>query len=512
MSTWWKQLAGDTADFAVSLEFHADPHKGGATPDEALSWGAFEIWVDGSNLCAHTEEGEIVLGAHWYLLPLMEWLVANWDPLLHEERLPTEDRAEDAWVALRSTCFPPPRLEDAAARRWEDAWHRWWRRHSLQSCRQGGLFPDLVIRRWRELVEISWGRSDLPGAPRDFRYLEPRGVARKRPQIVAEAIHDVLRPAVTELLKRCESPRLSKLAEDVEGLREHRDEERLVWLSGLRSSFQPATQTWGHIVEVVRQAAGDVGGAVEEILGSHRDRQPLVLTGSPHANLIFGSVSPSIGEQDVLKLTRELVGLFTETGCDAPIEERARSLALASSMSPREEGYELAEDFLEEIGLPPESTPIERILADLGVGIRDIELDDPQIRGVSIAGPHHRPTVLVNRRDPRNGSEAGRRFTLAHELCHLLHDRDQGARLALASGPWAPWGLEQRADAFAAMLLMPLELLRRSIAGLSQSGMSQEEIREIAKRLGTSRTVTTYHLGNLGFLPPEWHSEVMDHP
>ena len=48
------------------------------------------------------------------------------------------------------------------------------------------------------------------------------------------------------------------------------------------------------------------------------------------------------------------------------------------------------------------------------------------------------------------------RFTLAHELCHMLHDRSYGARLAIASGPWAPWGIEKRANALLAGAGVPM--------------------------------------------------------
>lgn len=67
------------------------------------------------------------------------------------------------------------------------------------------------------------------------------------------------------------------------------------------------------------------------------------------------------------------------------------------------------------------------------------------------------PLVLLNENCARHADAEGKpmrsgiRFTLAHELCHLLIDRDSGSQLALVSGPWAPKAVEQRANAFAAV-------------------------------------------------------------
>ena len=120
--------------------------------------------------------------------------------------------------------------------------------------------------------------------------------------------------------------------------------------------------------------------------------------------------------------------------------------------------------------------------------------------GVSIAGPHHRSAILVNGRYGANAGEAGRRFTLAHELCHLLFDRERGRPLAIASGPWAPRAIEQRANAFAAMLLMPTSLLKRTLAGLTVAVATKEAVDEVAERLRAGRLAVLNHLTSLSFV------------
>jgi Zn-dependent peptidase ImmA (M78 family) len=89
---------------------------------------------------------------------------------------------------------------------------------------------------------------------------------------------------------------------------------------------------------------------------------------------------------------------------------------------------------------------------------------------------------------------------LAHELCHLLYDRSYGWQLAIASGPWAPRDLERRANAFAAMLLMPKQLVARVVRSLTVRLDTLAAVRQVATALRTSPTATIEHLGNLGLL------------
>ena len=94
----------------------------------------------------------------------------------------------------------------------------------------------------------------------------------------------------------------------------------------------------------------------------------------------------------------------------------------------------------------------------------------------------------------------GLRFTLAHELCHLLFDRSVGQRLAVASGPWAPPSLEQRANAFAAMLLMPTKVVRSVVADMNEPIATEQGVLSVASRLHTGFLSTLRHLRNLGFV------------
>jgi hypothetical protein len=211
----WEMQAGDPADFAFRLAFLPNPDGDAdrATPEERESWGAFSVWAHGENLCAHVEQGEILDSAHWYMLPLIEWLVDNWDPLLHEERLPLSNAGLSAAESLSRTRRPPLSLKDVDDFDWLDTWSAWWGRHSIRSGREGGLFPDLYLRRYRDCLELSTGAEPIPGMPDEFRFLAPNRTYRMDPPPAAEALFGVLSAAVGELRRRLpQSRRIEQLS------------------------------------------------------------------------------------------------------------------------------------------------------------------------------------------------------------------------------------------------------------------------------------------------------------
>ena len=118
-------------------------------------------------------------------------------------------------------------------------------------------------------------------------------------------------------------------------------------------------------------------------------------------------------------------------------------------------------------------------------------------RGVALAGGALKPTILINSDNPRN-RKRGRRFTLAHELCHILFDRSHARPLAHSSTPWAPPAVEQRANAFAAMLLMPPK--RANIPAGSCPADLKQTVERLADKLKVSRSALKRHLANINVI------------
>ena len=507
MSIRWERLAGDTSTFAFKVAFSPDPDDGqGIDPDLAVSWGGFQLWVEGKNLCAHQEEGERTEYVHWYLLPLVEWFACQWNPLLHEERLPARNAADTAWASLRETCFPPAaiELEEGQANAWESAWQGWWRRHAIRAGREGGLFPDVILRRFRDEIELSWGNHRIQGMPNHFAFdAAESGFARFRPREVAAPLHDLLSGVGQYLASLApESERIKTLNRGIRALETPQREERLGWLAGLGVDERAVRQGWKR---VKRHLAERPKTHQRSMLGAS-GRSKLVVEGACHAALMFGTVAPAIRKEDVLQLADAMIEfhLPTDQACTARISSMCRVVPVDDSGGPPwSQGYRLAEELHEELEdafVAEDFVDVDRLLASLGVQVVDVNLTDEAIRAVAIAGPRYHPGIACNGRNRFNDHSYGRRFTLAHELCHLLFDRSTGQRLAIASGPWAPVAIDRRANAFAAMFLMPTEIVQRAISARNAPLERQADVAAVARHMNTGFEATLSHLKNLGFI------------
>jgi Zn-dependent peptidase ImmA (M78 family) len=211
---------------------------------------------------------------------------------------------------------------------------------------------------------------------------------------------------------------------------------------------------------------------------------------------MFGALAPDIALDDALMLADEIAAAPRP----APGAESLGSPAAFTGEKPWKQAYGLAGRLIERhpswFASPP--IDIEAFLADLDIRIVERELPTSGVQAVSFGGPQHAPTIVLNTNSPLNQSLTSRRFILAHELFHLLHDQDRGGTVAVASGPWTSPRVEQRANAFAAMLLMPEHLMFREMIGVDRTKLSSLET--LASRFETGIIATISHAKNLGWL------------
>jgi len=173
-------------------------------------------------------------------------------------------------------------------------------------------------------------------------------------------------------------------------------------------------------------------------------------------------------------------------------------------MSPkadRSKAIQAARSLLEEHAIETMPVPVERIAKSLGIRVEYAPLDD-ELSGLA----HIRddvPIIGVNALHAPNR----RRFTLAHELAHIVLHRDElehavhvdrGSlrRDALAAEGVDP--IEIEANAFAAELLMPERLL---ISELKRQPVDLEDdaaVAALAKRFRVSDAAMRYRLNSLG--------------
>lgn len=297
MTIKWERFAGSTDTFAVRLAFIPDPDAGiGADAEDAASWGNFQLWVDGQNLCAHVDQGEVLQSAHWYLLPLLEWLAENWNAFLHEEKLPNRNSGTTAVVALDVTRTVPALAGETETVAWEEEWYDWWSRHALRAARSGGLLPNVVFRRLRDLIEVSWNDEPVAGTQTDVHYSAASGVSLIEPELVAKTFHEIIRTAVDYLTKiDIGGERIPALRKRIDSLVDPQDQHRrLNWLAGLREapplsgrlrgtmSTDEMETRWREIIDMLRERGDD--DAVEAAL--EVEESPLVIVGScssPHS-------------------------------------------------------------------------------------------------------------------------------------------------------------------------------------------------------------------------------------
>ncbi len=477
---------GDKECFAIRIELIPDPDEGRfSSTEEALSWGRLDLWVQGRNLCAPH-------GVTWYLLPLFEWFVRNWDALFHESKLPVLSDVETTpWVQRDGDARFLPFLSDDEADRRESLWYEWSLRHALRSAAEGGIFPDVLLLREGGCARFSWGPPPSAGVPLECVFEHSRGDALLPLNAVCLPLFEALRTIADSMLHQGRALAIKKLSrlialqKNVHGLRKIATEERLIWLSGIAHTLEDARRK----VAVLKDSLGDSFAAFALDGLSPTE---LVLEGSSLASMMYGSTTPEIGEKDVLLLARSVMML-------PPSDVQTPHLSASESSMPFLEGYETAELLHEHLQTNTTTShviDIEDILQRLEIHTDSITLDDERIMGVAVSRPGSAPSILVNEKHEKNRTPQGRRFTLAHELCHLLLDREHGRPLAVASGPWAPHVVEKRANAFAAMFLMPKAMLDSMAAEYSDDAL----VDAVVERLKTGRLSTKWHLINLGFL------------
>ncbi|MBA4269499.1 MAG: hypothetical protein C0447_08795 [Methylobacterium sp.] len=219
---------------------------------------------------------------------------------------------------------------------------------------------------------------------------------------------------------------------------------------------------------------------------------------------MFGGVSPNLDDGDIDALRDALVSVMGGHDAKELAELVQDRKDLPVGNVPYEDGYQFAEELLDDIeerfgNLHPEGFVDPRAICKrLSVEVNECHLNTTSIRGVALAGEHFAPLILINGASVFNKSEEGKRFTLAHELCHILFDRTRARRIAHVSGPWVAPGIEKRANAFAAYLLMPRALLARYLA--SRSEIDIGTVRKLSETLRVNVSALIEHLYNLDFI------------
>jgi hypothetical protein len=494
---------GSPDRFALDMRLLPDPDGDASAPEESVgSWGEWRLWANGLNLTEHhltLADGTVVRREHvtWYIAPLLRWLAAVWTPLLHEERFPNAvRRATDARQAYLSVART--QMDDSSI---FSPWSAWAARHSLRWCAEGGMLPDVFLRRMGDDIEISWGDRWQPGGEAAEYVIEP-GITHCDVADVADGLDRVL----------------LRFAND-ENLHVHAWHPRFRRNVAARpkSSESETPVAWylegkprGEGLERIFRAGMKKVGAQGRRLLQPEFANHAMTRLSP-AVAMFGALSPNISQTTSIRLLAIAAGLRDKRNVQRDIDKYVCPSPAWRSAEPWEDGYRLALDLLDDLGFAdlPGPFDLDGLLRSWQVDVRTEALDQIGPLGVALAGPDLPPTIVINGDQAVNKHEYGRRFTIAHELCHLLFDRDRARRIAHSSGQWAPLSVEQRANAFAAMLLMPPGAVRSAFnPGLGLP--SRAEVAEMAKQLRVGLRAAIQHLANLGAISDDDRDRLLD--
>ena len=503
-SVTWRYLSGDTADFAIELTLIQDDLDDWmVAEDERASWGSFSLWLGGINACEHAVQGEYLRAAHWYLLPIAEWFIDNWDPLFHEERSVFPQAgvtaASMAKYGAMQTELSLIRGDDSLSDQ-VDTHFEWEERHSLRASAPGALLPDLYIRRYGDFVEFSSGDQPVAGEGPSMAFSSV-GRVLVRVEKVASALLDAVGSLVARL-RDGESlqGRLDRLSTDLGSIHSAaRESGRFAWLSGVGGNAGEFQELWREFHSSLPRA---LELRADQIGQSRSAAGNSVLLASP-ATLLFGCLSPDIAPEDVHALYIQLLRLPQRNTRTSLLKyaNELRSTSRPVDLSPGEEGSFLGEQawylLVEHSASIVESrVDVEGVLEDLGVQVNSVELKDPEIRAVSVLSRDGASGIVINSSYRLGVRPPIRRFTLAHELGHLLLDWDRAADMVVATGPWAPREIEQRANAFAAAFLMPAKLIDNFYTG-PHVGFTNA-FTDLAGALDVSMSALVNRLQNLG--------------
>lgn len=175
--------------------------------------------------------------------------------------------------------------------------------------------------------------------------------------------------------------------------------------------------------------------------------------------------------------------------------------------APAQDGYRLARELRRRLGDPAAPLGDMRALLEerLGVAVLVRTLESSHVTALSVRAETCAAIVLSARESHRTMRPLLMRVDLAHELGHVFADPSSGGLHIVidAVTDKRSHAAEQRANAFAAELLLPLEGLTELLGaprGVNEPNAALELVARTRSRFGTSHEIAANHLCNLRFI------------
>jgi hypothetical protein len=402
------------------------------------------------------------------LIDLASWLASSWRALIYDITVPVFFRVNRVSFAQRWA------LSALVAGTTSERTYAWASQHALEFAASDYVFPNVVFQRRDDFIEVSWF---------------PRAKAASGSTVVYEGAPGATLVGVREFVTLCREL-LAWVAErvaDVQGdprvdairaaLRVDPGPEAVRVLGGWFPDWREARI---RIPEPDLIALGRFGVATSAPVMFLRSAVGEIT--AQEASGLLAAFTQARARPD--KVTAKLPDLGKKV--DATIDPRA----------PWESGYRLARMVRHDhLGLSPDaSVDVAQVLRTHRVTVLEHAFQSPAVEGACFLEEGGFALALYNPRGRLSQSSVGRRTTLAHELCHMLFDARDHAMGQLDRRE-SPAGslLEKRANAFAAELLLPQEVV---LARASSGRLSRAAMLDLAQKYRVSRLVVQHQAEN----------------
>ena len=450
------------------LRFEVEWAAGGLPEDttgpEKVTWAETAIWLDGDCLTRHTPANrpgvEPVNAVTGPLVGLVEWVVENWLFLSHEQTRPfAQEPLSGDLVKLPGYIEATKLWNEGTLDEQATDLFDWLHRHLFGHASSNLALPSLVMQPEGEWMIVAV--DDLPAkfGP-TVEFTGPREGAWPR---VANVRKD-------KLLDQC----AAIVEQAIE--RGNQSADAGQWARWIEQSFEAArADARDHFKQLVA-ALGEVGARrVHELLAKDDVR------GRQLHSLLLDSPSGASSE-----LVGSLVDWLGTPSSAKPATPRDWSTFAGTDWfgPPFRQGYDLARKVRRELLNEPLAplADLASTLGDLGVAVRD-GAPTPAFRTAVAALEDGTAIMWTSPDDPRVSSVARTRFAQAAALGRLLTSPCRAA----AHGPYARLRETQRANAFAAELLLPSEALDPCV-----------NLDRIVEAYGISRSAAAWHVRNAG--------------
>ncbi len=474
----FSRLFGDSQTFGIQLALASAPRDSAHSEREA-SWGTFALWVRGRCVTRSEQHGAMRDDVEWYLAPLLTWLDESAVPLLNEEPVPAlvADEVSDAshWLAT-SLAGPPYTSTDADDDRWRDERFAYWRRHALAAVGDGGAWPNVILRRVGDQVEISWDNDRVRAPRRDLRFVEPRGAECVAATHVAAVLGEAVRTTAAAI-----------------------DVRATFKLHGaLANGAGPGAGAWTWLVTAPARRALEEK-ALRQVHRSLDRSVPASGALVPHTPLSSWLRAIPESSPDVI---REIATAATSAPAQTMTDRLSALIrpSLPVGNTPWELGYQRALEVRAALGWSDRrAPPLRRWLRACQVDVGNVRATD---WACAVRMFHGRRARIIT----TNSSNLSAEMKLATGLGHLLLDLRTEGDDGVASSAWTHWPSAARAKAFGAMLLMPEPALR-SLAVRESDPVALT--RSVMASFDVSAELATWHIRNVRIFSEETRLRVL---